>query len=80
MSMICSMTEMKLGERGTVVRLQVKDSLKRRLQDIGLIEGCQLECALQSPGKDPMAYWIRGALIALRNEDCENILLKKEDD
>ena len=53
--------------------MTANNSIKRRLQDLGLIEGTVVECVLKSPFKDPKAYLIRGALIAIRKEDCSNI-------
>ncbi|MDD4546064.1 MAG: FeoA family protein, partial [Oscillospiraceae bacterium] len=32
-----------------------------------------VECLQMSPGGDPIAYLIRGAVIALRSEDSSNI-------
>lgn len=75
MSNDMSMTRMNIGDRGVVKAMEVKGSIRRRLQDIGLFEGCELECVLKSPGGDPIAYRISGAIIALRNEDCNAITL-----
>ena len=63
------------GQRGRVVSLENRGSMRRRLQDMGLIEGTEVECVLKSPAGDPAAYAIRGALIALRREDSERILI-----
>lgn len=41
--------------------------------DIGLIEGTEVVCVGKSPCGDPRAYLIRGAIIALRDEDCKKI-------
>jgi len=41
---------------------------RRRLLDLGLVPGTRVEAELTSPGGDPVAYRIRGALIALRRE------------
>ena len=49
--------------------------MRRRLRDIGLIEGTKVKCVLKSPAGDPTAYQIRGALIALRSEDAEKVIL-----
>ena len=50
-------------------------SMRRRLQDIGFIEGTQVECVQKSPAGDPVAYRVRGALIALRSEDSAKVLV-----
>lgn len=73
MSNDLSMTRMNIGDIGIVKSIQVEGSIRRRLQDIGLFEGCELECVLKSPSGDPAAYRISGAIIALRSEDCKAI-------
>lgn len=66
------------GERGTVKDIRLTGSMRRRLQDIGLISGTPVECVSKSPLGDPSAYLIRGAVIALRASDCSGILLRKD--
>ena len=51
--------------------------MRRRLQDMGLVEGTEVECVLKSPSGDPTAYGVRGALIALRAEDARQVLVTK---
>ena len=72
---IDSLMNLKEGERARVSSLLSRGSMRRRLQDIGLIEGTEGECVQKSPAGDPVAYRIRGASIALRSEDSSNILV-----
>ena len=72
---ICSLNELRQGETAKVKILLSKGSIRRRLQDIGLIEGTNVECLQRSPSGDPTAYLIRGAVIALRSEDSSNIIV-----
>ena len=48
-----------------------------RLLDLGLIAGTEVMALEQSPSGDPIAYFIRGAVIALRSEDASQILVEK---
>lgn len=64
------------GERAVVSALESTGSMRRRLLDIGLIENTKVECIGRSPGGDPSAYLIRGAVIAIRSEDSKGILIK----
>ena len=64
------------GEHAIISELKSDENMKRRLLDIGLIRGTKVECLGRSPGGDPSAYLIRGAVIAIRSEDCEKILIK----
>ncbi len=70
------MCALKPGETGTVREVTLTGSMRRRLQDIGLIPGTPIRCVGVSPMGDPAAYRIRGAVIALRADDCRGILLE----
>lgn len=63
------------GQTATVRSLQATGSIRRRLLDIGLVENTPVECLGRSPAGDPSAYLIRGAVIAIRAEDCRSILV-----
>ena len=69
------LNELKVGQRGTVSQLLSDTSMRRRLQDIGLIEGTKVECIQKSPSGDPIAFLIRCAVIALRTEDSSSVLM-----
>ncbi|MDD3921475.1 MAG: FeoA family protein [Eubacteriales bacterium] len=70
-----SMMYLKPDERAVVKELHTKGAMRRRLLDIGLVENTPVECLGRSPGGDPSAFLIRGAVIAIRAEDCADILL-----
>lgn len=76
MTGIRHLTELKPGQKATIEKLISIDDMRRRLQDIGLIEGTMVECVGSSPLGDPSAYLIRGAVIALRSEDSGMVLVK----
>lgn len=69
-----TLTALREGERARVAALLTEGGM-RRMQDIGLIEGTEVECVQKSPAGDPVAYRIRGALIALRAEDSARVLV-----
>lgn len=75
MSKICSLTNLKIDQKAKVIDIASSGIIRRRLQDIGLIKGTCIKCVLKSPANDPIAYEIRGAIIAIRNEDSSNILV-----
>lgn len=75
MKTINTLNELKEGQKARVASLLSAGSMRRRLQDIGLIEGTTVECVQKSPAGDPVAYFIRGAVIALRSEDSGKVLV-----
>ena len=70
------LSELEEGQAARVTSLLSAGSMRRRLQDIGLIEGTKVECLRKSPAGDPVAYYIRGAVIALRSEDSDHIMVQ----
>ena len=70
-----NLTDLHVGERASVVSLLNESNIKRRLQDLGLVEGTRVNCIQKSPHGDMVAYGIRGAIIALRAEDAVSVLV-----
>lgn len=68
--------DIKPGQRAIVCALHTSGSMRRRLLDIGLVADTEVECLGTSPGGDPSAFLIRGAVIALRKADCADILVR----
>ena len=65
-----------LGHSAKVKELTSDGSIRRRMLDLGLILDTVVEALLKSPAGDPVAYGIRGAVIALRGEDASKILVE----
>lgn len=76
MNLSTCLNEITPGQRGIVKELKSTGSMRRRLLDIGLVENTDVECIGRSPGGDPSAFLIRGAVIAIRSEDCRNIIVE----
>lgn len=70
------LSSLNTGEEGIVTYFRKDCPLLSRLLDLGLTEGTRVCCLLKSPSGDPKAYYIRGALIALRCEDASLVFVK----
>jgi DtxR family Mn-dependent transcriptional regulator len=81
-SKVLKLDELPLGSAGLVQRLgpQCRGAARRRLMDLGLLPGTILRAELRSPSGDPTAYRLRGALIALRAEQAEHIVITVVDE
>lgn len=71
-----TLNDVEIGEKARVCSLLSEGAVRRRLLDIGLVENTDVECVGRSPLGDPSAFLIRGAVIAIRSEDCEKILVE----
>ena len=69
--------DMRPGESGHVFSVSEESGISGRLRDLGLVKGTMVECVMKSPLGDPTAYFIRGALIALRCDDAKYILIER---
>lgn len=73
MGKIISLAEMQPGQEARINGIRATGSIRRRLLDIGLVNGTDIKCVGRSPAGDPLAFYIRGAVIAIRSEDCSKI-------
>jgi DtxR family Mn-dependent transcriptional regulator len=74
-----ALTTLRAGQHATVRRLD--DSLqgftRRRLLDLGLTPGTTITAEMRSLFGDPVAYRVRGTLIALRREQAAKVIIRR---
>ena len=73
---IKTLNDLEVEDVGIVKKIDGDEMIKRRLLDLGLLEGTKIKPVLVSPSGDPKAFEFRGALIAIREEDTINIKIK----
>lgn len=65
-----------VGKKAIVKELLSEGAIRRRMLDFGLITDTVIEALQRSPSGDPIAYYIRGAVIALRSEEASKIMVE----
>lgn len=65
-----------IGSSGKVKKIIAEGSSRRRMLDLGLILDTSVEVLRKSPIGDPIAYSIRGAVIALRSDEACKIFVE----
>lgn len=70
------LSDLAAGESCVVKSFAEELECRRRLYDLGLCPGNKLSCAYIAPSGSPIAFWVKGALIALRYEQCLKILVQ----
>jgi len=71
-----SLNMLPLGMKGKVKLLTSDGTIRRRMLDLGLVSDTEVEALQKSPSGDPIAYHIRGAVIALRSEEASKIIIE----
>lgn len=67
------LSKLSVGKFGKVISLKATGLVRNRLLDLGLIPETIIKVIRRSPAGDPVAYAIRGAIIALRSEESRLI-------
>ncbi len=71
------LNELEPSKRAKVVTVGGNAAIRQRFEDLGIVPDTEILCVMKSPLGDPVAYLIRGALIAIRGEDAANIVAEK---
>lgn len=74
-----TLDQLEIGNAAVVTRLTCTGANRRRLMDLGILPGTRLEAELKSPLGDPVAYRVRGAVIALRRDQAQQIEVELQD-
>jgi len=69
------LTELGIGQTARIEALAATGANRRRLLDLGLVPRTEIEAVRRSPAGDPVAYRIRGAVIALRREEAAQVFV-----
>ncbi len=73
---IIPLSSLPLGRKAKIAVLNSHGADRRRMLDLGLIWNTEVEALQKSPSGDPVAYQIRGAVIAIRQEEASKILVE----
>lgn len=67
------LSELKPKEKGKIVRVAGGGSIHRRLLDMGLVSGTEVEVERVAPLGDPVEIRIKGYHLTLRKEEAINV-------
>lgn len=76
MNPLISLDKLTIGKHGILRRLTAEGITRRRLLDLGLVQDTPVKALYKSPAGDPIAYEIRGTVIALRSEEASQIIVE----
>lgn len=71
-----SLNQVMPGIKAKVMRLTAKGEVKKRMMDMGIIAGTELEVEKVAPMGDPIEIKIRGYHLAIRKSEAQNIFVE----
>jgi Fe2+ transport system protein FeoA len=69
------LSELKAGQRASVVRVGGSSLLRRRILEMGVVRGAEVYVEKYAPLKDPLEMVVKGTHISLRVEEAAQILV-----
>ncbi|MBE6222286.1 MAG: ferrous iron transport protein B [Bacteroidales bacterium] len=74
------LADLKTGETAVVVRVHGHGSFRKRLIEMGFINGKEVRVVLNAPLRDPIVYEIIGYKVSLRREEARQIEVVTEEE
>lgn len=72
---VLNLSSMQVGGQGTIISLLGRRCLRRRLMEMGLIEGSKLRVVKFAPTGDPIEIQVNDYFLSLRREDADRIIV-----
>ena len=68
-----TLKDVKIGESTTVLKLNGQGAVRRRIMDMGITKGVEIQVRKVAPLGDPMELNLRGYELSVRKADAEMI-------
>ena len=76
MRKIITMREMTVDQRGIVKKISGAGQMGRRIREMGLVPGVDIQVKGRAPLRDPVAIKIKDYTLTLRNSEADSILVE----
>ncbi len=70
------LSELKVGQKCRVVKVNSKSSIRRRIMEMGITTGAEILVKGFAPLGDPMEFGIKGYTLSLRKSEAADILVE----
>lgn len=71
-----TLNQVSCGRNVKVVKLDGEGAVKRRIMDMGITKGTQIEIRKVAPLGDPIEVTVRGYELSVRKADAANIIVE----
>ena len=68
-----TLNQLEPGERATIIKVGGEGSVRRRILDMGVVSGADIEVVRVAPLGDPVEFRIKGYNLSLRKSEAQNI-------
>ncbi len=68
-----TLNQLEPGERATIIKVGGKGPVRRRILDMGVVSGADIEVVRVAPLGDPVEFRIKGYNLSLRKSEAQNV-------
>lgn len=72
-----SLRRLGVNEKARITSITASGEMNRRLRDMGLVTGTEVQVVGRAPLKDPVALRLRDFTLSLRNNEADCIMVEK---
>ncbi len=73
---IKKLRDLKPGEKGKITKISGSGPVHRRILDMGVVKGAEIEVERVAPLGDPVEIKIKGYHLSLRKEEASNVYVE----
>lgn len=73
-----TLNQLKPGERATIIKVSGDGPVRRRILDMGVVNGAEIEVVRVAPLGDPVEFLIKGYNLSLRKSEAREIQVDTE--
>lgn len=73
--MSCLLKDIKTGERVCIESIEGGGAIRRRMMDMGIVPGVELEVVRRAPFGGPLQVRLKGYYLAMRLGECAKIVV-----
>lgn len=71
-----TLKELRPGQKGIVASVGTTGAMKRRIMDMGITPGVEIQVIKAAPLGDPIEVHVRGYELSLRKEEAQQIRMQ----
>jgi len=73
-----TLLKVRPGQKGRIVKILGAGPIQRRILDMGLVKGAEIEVERVAPLGDPLEVKVKGYHLSLRKDEAANIFVEAE--
>lgn len=75
---VFSLRKLQMGQKARIAEVYADGELGRRIRDMGIVPGADVEVIGRAPLRDPVALRLSGFTLSLRNNEADHIMVRLE--